>query len=66
MFVQVSNTTELVDDGSAAAFLQLNGQMMSNILDKTSVERRGLLSKYGTIFLSKILRSTSCKHSLSL
>ena len=36
----MSNTTELVDDGSAAAFLQLNGQMMSNILDKTSVERR--------------------------
>ena len=40
MSVQVSNTTELVDDGSAVAFLQLNGQMMSNILDKTSVERR--------------------------
>jgi hypothetical protein len=33
---------------------------------KTSVERRGLLSKYGTIFLSKILRSTSCKPSLSI
>ena len=40
MFVQVSNTTELVDDGSSVAFLQMNGQMMSKILDKTSVERR--------------------------
>ena len=29
-----------MDDGSAVAFLQLNGQMMSNILHKTSGERR--------------------------
>ena len=30
-----------MDDGSAVGFLQLNGQMMATILEKTSAERRG-------------------------
>ena len=36
----VSSTTELVDDGSAVAFLQMNGQILSNILVKSLTDRR--------------------------
>merc|ERR1712142_1259986 len=35
-----SSTTDLVEDGSAVAFLQQNGQQLSTILDKTSEKRR--------------------------
>ena len=38
--IKASNAAELVDDGSAAAFLQMNGQPMENILTKTIQERR--------------------------
>ena len=60
MSLQISNTTELVDDGSAVAFLQLNGQMMSNILDKTSVERREeMVTLIGAAFTELQTISTS-------
>ena len=37
---QTSSTSDLVEDGSAVAFLQQNGQTLSTILDKTSGQRR--------------------------
>ena len=37
---KVSSATDLVEDGSAVAFLQQNGQQLSTILDKTSAKRR--------------------------
>ena len=37
---KVSSATDLVEDGSAVAFLQQNGQQLSTILDKTSEKRR--------------------------
>ena len=37
---QTANSTDLVEDGSAVAFLQQNGQILSTILEKTSEQRR--------------------------